>query len=106
MTLVSFCESPDLSSHPININLSGISEDIMYRLNQIQEHEAYRAEIERRAVRRRMVREALAGRRGRAAFYAPMLAGIGKTLMAWGYALQARYHCVPDVPMTIQKRVT
>lgn len=63
----------------------------MFRLNQIEENQAYRADMLRRAERRRIIEDALAGRGGRVAFYAPVLVGVGKRMIAWGYALQARY---------------
>jgi hypothetical protein len=63
----------------------------MFRLNHVEENQAYRADLLRRAEQHRIVREALAGRRGRVAFYGPILVGVGKTLIAWGGALQTRY---------------
>lgn len=63
----------------------------MFRLNQVEENQAYRADMLRRAEHHRIVREALAGRRGRVAFYAPILVGIGEQMIAWGDALQTRY---------------
>ncbi len=63
----------------------------MFRLNHVEDNLAYRAEMLQRAERRRFAREALAGERGRVAFYAPVLVGVGNRMIAWGAALQARY---------------
>jgi hypothetical protein len=87
-------------------NLVFTCEGTMFRLNHIQEHEAYRAEMLRQAARRKKIREALAGRRGRVAFYAPAMVGVGKKMMAWGYALQARFTSVPEITVAVQKRST
>lgn len=45
----------------------------------------------RRADRARLVREALAGRRGSVRFYAPLMVSIGRQLIALGASLQTRY---------------
>lgn len=76
----------------------------MFRLNHIQEHEAYRAEMLRTAARRRAIREALAGRKGRFAFYAPIMVGLGRKMMLWGHALQARYTSSPEITFALPDR--
>lgn len=78
----------------------------MYRLNQIEEHEAVRAYMLRRAERRRFVREALGQRQGRVTFYAPLLLSLGRRLMLWGRALESRYAPLPDVKLSVQNRLT
>jgi hypothetical protein len=76
----------------------------MFRLNHFQEHEAYRAEMLRKAARRRAIREALAGQGGRFAFYAPMMVGLGRKMMLWGHALQARYTSTPEMTFALPDR--
>lgn len=76
----------------------------MFRLNHFQEHEAYRADMLRMAARRRAIEEALAGRRGRIVFYAPIMVGLGKKMMRWGHALQIRYNTTPEVKFALPDR--
>ena len=76
----------------------------MFRLNHIQEHEAYRAEMLRKAARQQAIREALAGQGGRFAFYAPMMVGLGRKMMLWGHALQVRYTSAPEIKFALPDR--
>lgn len=73
----------------------------MYRLNQMEEHDAYRAEMLRKAARRRVVQDALNGRRGRIVFYAPVMVSLGKKMIRWGHALQRRYTSVPEFTLAL-----
>jgi hypothetical protein len=59
--------------------------------NLIKMHQANLDEQRRRAKRERLVKEALAGRRGSVRIYAPVLARLGAGLVAWGTDLQTRY---------------
>ncbi|MCC6614770.1 MAG: hypothetical protein IT320_14920 [Anaerolineae bacterium] len=54
-------------------------------------HKYTRAEMERRADRRRLVREALAGYRGNVRVIAPLLAKLGSGMVTFGSSLQQRY---------------
>ena len=75
----------------------------MFRLNQIEAHEAYKTEMLRRAEQQRTIAQALAGRQKRI-FYAPMLASFGIKLITWGYALHTRYNTASEIRFTIQNR--
>lgn len=59
------------------------------KLSQVDQHDKLE-----RAARQRMVRDALAGRRGRVTLhpdFRPLLRQFGGHLVAWGSALQERY---------------
>ena len=76
----------------------------MFRLNHVQEYEAYRADMMRKAARQRAIRAALAGRGGRIAFYAPMMVSLGRQMMVWGHALQARYTSTSEIKFALPDR--
>ena len=75
----------------------------MFEFDPILEHDILKAESTRRVERKRLIREALKGQRGRVAFYAPLLAGVGKRLMNWGKALESRYTPLPELPLSTRK---
>lgn len=67
--------------------------------------EQHRQEMHRRAERTRLVREALAGRRGTVRLHKPLLALLGEKMVNWGTALQERYPSgmYSDDPLAYQR---
>ena len=58
-------------------------------------HKFAQTEMEQRAQRRRLVREALAGYRGNIRVVAPLLAKLGSSMVTFGSDLQQRYGDAP-----------
>jgi hypothetical protein len=58
-----------------------------------------------RIERRQLLHEAFAGRRGRVAFYRPLLVSVGRQMVAWGMRLQSHDdQPTPDRTWAIQNR--
>ncbi len=70
-----------------------------------RQQEQHRQEMQRRAERARLVREALAGERGRVRLHKPLLALVGEKMVNWGMALQERYPSgiYSDDPLAYQR---
>jgi hypothetical protein len=60
------------------------------------------AEIVRTAERDREIRTMLGAKAKAMRFYNPVLAGLGRRLVAWGYLLQLRYDPVVEVQIASQ----